>query len=88
MRLSTPTPTLAGPPDTSRNQMLLRNHITPATLDELHRIVVAMLDKWRAAVLLGAWCALRYGEVAELRRKEIDLEVGLVHVQRGVLGGR
>ncbi len=68
--------------------MLLRNHITPATLDELHRIVVAMLDKWRAAVLLGAWCALRYGEVAELRRKEIDLEVGLVHVQRGVLGGR
>lgn len=32
--------------------------ITPATPDELARIVVEMPDKWRAAVLLGAWCAI------------------------------
>ncbi|GAA1389722.1 site-specific integrase [Luteococcus peritonei] len=59
-------------------------HITSATLDELARIVVEMPDKWRAAVLLGAWCAMRYGEVFELRRKDVDLDAGIVRVERGV----
>lgn len=28
---------------------------------------------WRATVLLAAWCALRFGELAQLRRRDIDL---------------
>lgn len=36
-------------------------------------ITQAMPDKLRLAVQLGAWCAMRYGEVFELRRKDLDL---------------
>ena len=59
--------------------------IHPATLDELAVITEAMPDELRLAVQLGAWCALRYGEVFELRRKDLDLETGVVHVRRGVV---
>lgn len=56
--------------------------IEPATLEQLSTIVAAMPERLRAAVLLASWCALRYGEIAELRRKDIDQ--GVVHVRRGV----
>jgi integrase len=59
--------------------------IHPATLDELAVITEAMPDELRLAVQLGAWCALRYGEVFELRRKDLDLVTGVVHVRRGVV---
>jgi integrase len=59
--------------------------IHPATLDELAVITTAMRDELRLAVQLGAWCALRYGEVFELRRKDIDTVAGVVHVRRGVV---
>lgn len=55
-----------------------------ATLDELATITTAMPERLRLAVLLGAWCALRYGEIAELRRMDVDLRNGRVRVQRGV----
>ncbi len=51
-------------------------------------ITQAMPDKLRLAVQLGAWCALRYGEVFELRRKDLDLEAGVVHVRRAVVWTR
>ncbi|MCD9153108.1 hypothetical protein NP095_06770 [Aeromicrobium duanguangcaii] len=35
-------------------------------------------------VLLASWCALRFGEITELRRKDIDLANGVIHVRRGV----
>jgi integrase len=64
--------------------------IRPATLEELNVIVRKMPENRRAAVLLCSWCALRIGEVLELRRKDVDLKRGLVHVQRSVawVGGR
>ena len=31
---------------------------------------------YQVAVLMAAWCGLRFGEVAELRRKDIELEDG------------
>lgn len=43
-----------------------------------------MPERLRLAVHLGAWCALRYGEVAELRRSDIDVKNGSIHVRRGV----
>jgi integrase len=36
-------------------------------------------------VLLAAWCALRFGELAELRRADIDVRNGVLHVRRGVV---
>lgn len=59
--------------------------VTPLTLDELAVLVEAMPDKYRVMVLLAAWCALRFGELAELRRKDIDLTNGRIKVRRGVV---
>jgi integrase len=33
--------------------------------------------------LLAAWCALRFGELVELRRGDIDLDDNVVKVRRG-----
>ncbi len=59
--------------------------IHPATLEELATITEAMPEELRLAVQLGAWCALRYGEVFELRRKDIDPMQGVVHIRRAVV---
>lgn len=58
--------------------------IKPASLAELERIVAAMPERLRLMVLLAAWCALRFGELAELRRKDVDVKAGVLHVRRGV----
>src|SRR6266536_4678149 len=55
-----------------------------ATLNELALVVEATPPQYRLLVLLCAWCALRYGEVAELRRKDVDLRNGVLKVRRGV----
>ncbi|UQX87081.1 site-specific integrase [Jatrophihabitans telluris] len=59
--------------------------IKPATLDELARLVDAMPERYRLMTLLAAWTQLRFGELAELRRSDIDLKNGIIHVQRGVV---
>ena len=58
--------------------------ITPATPAELAAIAANMPKRLQLAVLLGGWCALRYGEIAELRRRDIDLKRGTITVARGV----
>jgi integrase len=58
--------------------------IEPASLAELATLAAAMPDRLQLAVLLGAWCAMRYGEIAELRRRDLDLEHGKVRIRRGV----
>lgn len=58
--------------------------IRPATLAELELLVKAIPDRYRLMVLLAAWCALRFGELAELRRSDVDVKNGIVHVRRGV----
>ena len=58
--------------------------IEPLTLDQLEALQAAMPERLRLAVLLGCWGALRYGEIAELRRKDINAEEGIVKVRRGV----
>jgi integrase len=55
----------------------------PATLEELETIVAALPPRYRAMALLAAWCGLRFGELTELRRK--DVHDGAVHVTRGVV---
>jgi len=58
--------------------------IEPASLAELATLTAAMPDRLQLAVLLGAWCAMRYGEIAELRRRDLDLDRGKVRIRRGV----
>ena len=58
--------------------------VRPASLDELSAIVEAMPEQYRALVLLGAWCALRSGELLELRRRDVDVVHRTVRVERAV----
>ena len=58
--------------------------IRPATLAELESIAESTPSRYRLMVLLAAWCALRFGELAELRRSDVDVKNGLVHVRRAV----
>jgi integrase len=68
-----------------------RRRLEPATIEELDTIVEHMPDKWKLMILLASWCALRYGEIAELRRKDIKLRhingrwTGVIQVRRGVV---
>jgi integrase len=45
--------------------------IRPASLDEIATITQEMPEQYRAMVLLASWCALRFGELTELRRQDI-----------------
>src|SRR5699024_9441429 len=57
----------------------------PATLDELETIVKHTPERYKLMVLLASWCALRFGEVTELRRRNIDLNNNLVKVRQAVV---
>lgn len=59
--------------------------VKPASLDELATIVDAMPERHRLMVLLAAWCALRFGELAELRRGDVDAKNGVLRIRRGVV---
>lgn len=60
--------------------------IKPASLPELGVLVGAMPDaKYQLMTLLAAWCGLRFGELTELRRSDIDAKNGVIHVRRGVV---
>lgn len=58
--------------------------IRPATLAELEAIATAMPGPYRLMVVLGAWAALRFGELDELRRSDVDLNAGIIRVRRAV----
>jgi integrase len=57
----------------------------PATLDELTTIVSAMPERYRLMVLLAAWAGLRFGELTELRGKDIDTRRGVIKLRRAVV---
>jgi integrase len=57
----------------------------PATLEQLDVIVTDMPDQLQLMTLLAAWCALRFGELVELRRKDIDLKDNVVKIRRGAV---
>lgn len=65
------------------------HQIRPATLPELEKIVAEIPAQYRAMVLLASWCALRIGELTELRRRDVvldpDNETGVIRVERGVV---
>ena len=49
---------------------------------EVVALVEAITPRYRAAVLLAAWCGLRRGEVLGLLRADVDLGAGSVTVRR------
>lgn len=51
---------------------------------EVAAIAAGMPERYRAMVLLSAWCALRYGEVTALTRAGVDTGRGILRVRRGV----
>lgn len=52
---------------------------TPAQVEQL---VEAITPRYRAAVLLAAWCGLRRGEVCALRTADVDVVGGTVWVRK------
>lgn len=72
----------------------------PATLDQLDTLTTEMPERYRLMVPLAAWCALRFGELIELRRGDVELverveqdrdgkdvvmREGLVKIRRGAV---
>lgn len=57
----------------------------PLTVGQLATLTAAMPERLQAMVLLGSWTALRFGELVELRRKDIDLDNGVVMVRRAAV---
>jgi integrase len=56
--------------------------LTPA---EIGALADAVPEQYSAMIWITAYCALRYGEVAALERRDIDLKKGRLHVRRGVV---
>ena len=59
--------------------------IEPLSIPQLEVLVAATPERLRAAVLIAAWCGLRFGEVFELRRRDVDLAGAVIHVRRAVV---
>ncbi|PVG83624.1 site-specific integrase [Nocardioides gansuensis] len=59
--------------------------IRPATATEIATIVAAMPERLQLMVLLADGTALRYGELAELRRGDVDTKNAVLRVRRGVI---
>jgi integrase len=51
-----------------------------ATMPEVDALAAKMPAELQIAVVLAAWCQLRRGEVRGLRRRDVDLELGLVTI--------
>ena len=59
-----------------------QRRIEPATVPELQAIADGMPPEYAMAVLLAGWCALRFGEVVELRRRDIAKDASRVSITR------
>lgn len=58
------------------------------TAEQVGQLADLMPPRHRAAVLIAAWCGLRFGELAALRRGDLDLPKegpAMLHVRRGVV---
>jgi len=53
-----------------------------ATPEEIDELVAHITPRYRAAVLLAAWCGLRRGEICGLRVDDVDLVGGVVIVRK------
>jgi integrase len=61
------------------------HRIRPASVTELGVLTDAMPDRLRLMVTLASWCALRFGEIVELRRGDIDLGDEVIRIRRAAV---
>jgi integrase len=61
-----------------------KREIRPLSVAELAALVERMPERYRLMTLLAAWCGLRFGELTELRRKDVDTTNGVLRVRRAV----
>ena len=54
------------------------------SVEQTEDLAARVPDRYRALVYLLCWSALRIGEAAELRRKDVDIRSGSVRVDRAV----
>lgn len=57
----------------------------PATLEQISTATAAMPERLRLAVPLTAYCGLRFGELVELRRSDIDVANRIIHIRRAAV---
>lgn len=56
-----------------------------ATVEEIITIAAAMPPRYQLLVLLAAWCTPRFGEVSELRRRDLNAPKMLLRIRRAVV---
>jgi integrase len=65
------------------------HQIRPASLPELTKLTEAMPEPYQAMIPLASWCALRFGELTELRRRDVildpDHQKGTIRIERAVV---
>lgn len=59
--------------------------IQPASVAEIAELAAAMPDRLQLMVLLASWCALRFGETIELRRRDIDVAGEVIRIRRAAV---
>jgi integrase len=53
------------------------------SVPEVAALAAAVPERLKAAVLVSAWCGVRWGELIELRRHDIDVDAEVLFVGRG-----
>jgi integrase len=59
-----------------------------ATVEQVYRLADALAPRFRALILVAAFSGLRWGELAALRRADVDLVEGVVRVPRKLVALR
>ncbi|MDQ1249556.1 MAG: hypothetical protein QG597_3931 [Actinomycetota bacterium] len=59
--------------------------IRPASVTEIAALTEKMPERLQLMVTLASWCAMRFGETVELRRRDIDLEAGVIRIRRAAV---
>lgn len=62
-----------------------KHKVTLPTDAQFDALVEAIPERYRAMLLLAYWGGLRFGELTELRRSDLDTKEGIVHVTRAVV---
>jgi integrase len=52
---------------------------------EVGQLADVIDERFKALILISAWCGLRWGEVTELQRKDFSADCALIAVERGVV---